>query len=187
MSTRITSRIHLLSALSLAAVAIAACSGGTVNPASSGPASSEIPTGATLGTAPTTTSPATGIDICALLPAAEVAQLTGLTIGAATPRVAFFGPTDLGCVYGANDAVIDVVSPGGAAFYADTASQYDAANLSPIAGFGDKAFQDFTDGSGFIALFGDSAYDVYFDNPAKTDAEINQASETLVTSLRAKM
>ena len=84
--------------------------------------------------------------------------------------------------------VIDVISPGGTQWYDMIASQY-PGNISAISGIGDKALQDFTDGTGLVALFGDTAYDVYVDNPndLKSDDEINTASETLITTLRAKM
>jgi len=174
------------------AVSLAACSGGT---SSTPPVASQAltPTSALAGvvtaTSAGTTAGSAKTDVCALLPADQVAQVTGLTIGAATPRTGLFGPNDFGCVYGDNDATIDVVSPGGTAFYNDLATQYYAGNYSQVAGFGDKAFQDVTDGSGLVALFGDSAFDVYIDNPGDqlTDAQVNTVSETLITDLRSQL
>ena len=159
------------------AVLLAACSSGAPRVP---PPASQVPVA---------TSAAAATDVCALMPAAQVAQITGLTIGAAANRViGVHGPTDNGCVYGDNDAVIDVISPGGGAYYNDLANQYYAGNYTQITGYGDKAFQDLTDGSGFVALFGDTAYDVYLDNPNDqlTDAQVNQASESIITALRAK-
>ena len=84
--------------------------------------------------------------------------------------------------------MIDVISPGGAAYYDNLASGY-GSNVSPIAGIGDKAFQDFTDGSGLVALFGDSAFDVYIDNPndrCQTTPSTGPAKH-LITALKAKL
>ena len=162
---------HLsLTLLALIATCVAACTGGgasTQPPAgSAGPLATQAIPSVVL---PTTNSIAgTGPDICALLPADEVGQITRNTISNSLSVNNFLTANDARCEYTIqptspgdnNQVVIDVISPGGAAYYDHLANEY-GSNSNPIPGIGDKAFQDFTDGSGLVALFGDTAYDVY--------------------------
>ena len=186
-----------LTLLALIAICGVACSNGaTATEPPSGPAGTVATQAPPSIALPTSNSDADGTNICALLPADQVAQITGETISSSLSDNNFLTANDARCQYTIqptspgdnNQVVIDVISPGGAAYYDSLASEY-GSNISPISGVGDKAFQDFTDGSGLVALFGDTAYDVYVDNPddLKSDDEINQVSETLITTLRAKM
>ena len=128
------------------------------------------------------------MDICALLPADQVAQITGLTISSSTSRTSSLIANDVGCTYGQSNVLIDVVTPGGAADY-DAQSSSHGSNADPIASFGDEAFQDFTDGTGLVALFGDTDFDVFILDPTNTltEADINRVSEALITALQAKL
>jgi hypothetical protein len=186
-----------LALFALIAICVVACSSGATatQPPSrpAGTVATQAPPSVAL---PTSNSGVAGTNICALLPADEVAQITGETISDSVSVNNYLTANDARCQYTIkptsagdnNQVVIDVISPGGTEWYDNLASEY-ASNISPISGIGDKAFQDFTDGSGLVALFGDTAYDVFVDNPdeLKSDDQINQVSETLITTLRTKM
>ena len=92
-----------------------------------------------------------------------MAQITGEPIDGSTPRTSTLIANDVGCTYAegavASAVLIDVVNPGGATDYNSAVSYY--SNANPITGFGDKAFQDDTDGLGLVALFGDTEFTVF--------------------------
>ncbi len=188
MSSRHHARASSLAGLVLAAITIAACSAGGGSSAaalaSAGPPSSPIVSSAPGGGA----ASGAAIDVCALLPVDQVATITKTTISGSTSRPSGLVANDSGCTYGTSAVLVDVVTPGGAAAYAAQVAQY-GSNVEPIAGFGDKAFQDLTDGTGLVALFGDTEFDVFITDRSGGDSEadINSESEALISALQAKL
>lgn len=112
------------------------------NPAASSPAPG--------ASASTTTAPAHPIDVCAVIPAASAAKLSGETIVRATTLTGL-QPQEFGCGYGnADDSVEFEVK----VFEHDAASSYDffaagSKKASPVNGLGDKAFFD-NDGTMYV-------------------------------------
>jgi hypothetical protein len=186
---------HAAMALTLVVLAFAACSGGSgasATPASSVPEASSTPVSAPAGSASAGgVSAGAAIDVCALLPADQVATITKTSITGSTSRQNGLA-NDSGCTYStsalASAVVIDVVTPGGATDYAAQLARA-GTNAVSFAGLGDKAFQDATDGTGLVALFGDTEFDVYASDPTNTltqDQE-NALEAALITSLQAKL
>ena len=173
------------------AVFLAACSSGAP---SAPPALSQVPAATQPGTStgiPSGTTPgsATGADICALLTAGDVAQITGLAISGSEPRTSLLIANDVGCTYGQSAVLIDVVMPGGATQYDAEVNQY-GSNVQPISNFGDKAFQDASDiGPDVVALFGDTEFDAFISplQQLPANADLTSLEEALITALKGKM
>jgi len=189
MSTSFISGSRLLAAVALSVVT-AACSGGAANTGSSSSSPSAGPVAATAMPATTSTGKGTGIDVCALLPADQVAQITGLTIATAKPHTSVLVPNASGCIYGqGNVVVVHVLPTGGAAQYNALLAQF-GTNPTPVTGFGDKAFQDSTDGVDLVALFGDTEFDTFIEAEGSqqlNDEGITRVSEALITALKGNM
>ena len=171
------------------AASLAACSSGTPT---APPVASQAPPATQPGVVPGQpgTGSAAGIDVCALLPADQVAQITGLTISGTESRTSLLIPNDVGCTYGqSSNVLIDVVTPGGAAQYDAQVTQY-GNNAKPISSFGDKSFQDYSDlGPDVVALFGDTQFDAFI-NPLQqlpANADVTTLEKALITALWGKM
>ena len=124
-----------------------------------------------------------------MLPAEQVSQITGLVISGAESRTSELIPNDVGCTYGQSSVLIDVVTPGGAAQYDAQVAQY-GSSAHPIAGFGDRAFQDASDlGPDVVALFGDTQFDAFVSplQQLPANADFITMEEALIAALRAKM
>ncbi len=188
MSPRSKRRRASLAALAVAALAVAACSNGGGSSAatvSAGLETSSTATGAFTGEV----SAGAAIEVCALLPVDQVATITKTSVSASTSRTKGLA-NDSGCTYStsAGVVVIDVVTPGGAADYAAQLAHAGTNSVS-FPNLGDKAFQDATDGTGLVALFGDTEFDVYAQDRTNTltqDQE-NALEASLITALKAKL
>ncbi len=90
------------------------------------------------------------IDVCAMLPAASAAKLSGTAITKANPRTGM-SANEYGCAYANDDDSVEVtvtVFAHDATFSYDTYSAA-AKNATAVAGLGDKAFFD-NDGALFV-------------------------------------
>jgi hypothetical protein len=137
--------------------------------------------GSTGGSASTAKADASGpLDVCALLPVATVATITGQTLTGSTSNG--IGGRHA-CEYGANTAVsVIVVRPGGATDYAQTAGSGD----TPVSGLGDKAF--FNSSVGVVALFGDTEVQAHIDQSgALTPDQISTMEQAMVKALQPKL
>ncbi len=89
------------------------------------------------------------IDVCATLPAAKAAQLSGQPITTADPRTGLM-PREYGCNYGNDDDSLQVEVT---VFEHDAKASYDtfssAGNNTSVSGLGDKAFYD-NDGTLYV-------------------------------------
>src|SRR5580704_4803794 len=150
-------------AVALTAFALSGCSGST---------------GGSASTAKTDASAT--VDVCALLPVATVANITGQTLTGSTSN-GISGRH--ACEYGANTAVsVVVVRPGGAADYAQTAGSGD----TPVSGLGDKAF--YNSSVGVVALFGDTEVQAHIDQAgALTADQISAMEQAMVKALQPKL
>jgi hypothetical protein len=122
----------------------------------------------------------TTFDVCALLPVATVASITGQAITGSTSNIISGRHA---CEYGANIAVsVVVVRPGGATDYAQTAGPGD----TPVSGLGDKAF--YNSNVGVVALFGDTEVQAHLAQPgALTDSQISAMEQAMVKALQPKL
>lgn len=179
VSTKTFFSNHLLATLLIVGLAAAACSGGAGTPGSSSAA--QVATEAPAATA----AGSTAMDICALLPTTQVAQITGFTITGSAPHTSPVIANAFGCSYQFG-VVVDVEASGGAADYDAEVARY-GTNATPIAGYGDKAFQDFTDGIGVVVLFGDTQFEVYILDSGNQEGDIVLVSEALINALRPKL
>jgi len=120
------------------------------------------------------------LDVCALLPVATVANITGQVLTGSTSNG--IGGRHA-CEYGASTAVsVVVVRPGGAADYAQTAASAD----TPVSGLGDKAF--FNPSVGVVALFGDTEVQAHIDpSGALTPDQISGMEQAMVKALQPKL
>jgi hypothetical protein len=137
--------------------------------------------GNTDGSAGTAKADASGtLDVCALLPVATVASITGQVLTGSTSN-GISGRH--ACEYGANTAVsVVVVRPGGAADYAQTAGSGD----TPVSGLGDKAF--YNSSVGVVALFGDTEVQAHIDPSGKlTQDQISSMEQAMVKALQPKL
>jgi hypothetical protein len=137
--------------------------------------------GSTGGSASSTKADASGpLDVCALLPLATVASITGQTLTGSTSNG--IGGRHA-CEYGANTAVsVVVVRPGGATDYAQTAGSGD----TPVSGLGDKAF--FNSSVGVVALFGDTEVQAHIgQSGALTPDQISTMEQAMVKALQPKL
>jgi len=137
--------------------------------------------GSTGGSSSTAKADASGtLDVCALLPVATVASITGQKLTGSTSNG--IGGRHA-CEYGANSAVsVVVVRPGGAADYAQTAGSGD----TPVSGVGDKAF--FNSSVGVVALFGDTEVQAHIDpSGALTPDQISAMEQAMVKALQPKL
>jgi hypothetical protein len=119
------------------------------------------------------------IDVCALLPAASAAKLSGLAVTTANPR-AGLQPQEYGCGYtNADDSVQFEVT----VFEHDAATSYDffvsgSKKASPVSGLGDKAFFD-NDGTMYV-LKGNNLIQV---NGVKTAAQCAAVARPVLAGL----
>jgi hypothetical protein len=103
---------------------------------------------------PTPTDTSGAINVCGLVTAAEVASITGLTLGAGTEtdNTALHHYT---CTYGAGHEIqIQVTVPGGAAAY----SSVESIQFTAVSGVGDKA--GYSASQGLTVLYGDALVQV---------------------------
>lgn len=111
-------------------------------------AASSSPQAAALGS--TSSAPARPIDVCAVLPAATAAKLSGLAVTIGNPLKGL-QPQEYGCGYtNATDDVQFEVK----VFAHDAATSYDffssaSKKATPVSGVGDKAFFD-NDGTMYV-------------------------------------
>lgn len=163
MTTTARVRVGMI-ATALTAFAVAGCSnstGGSANGAAKADASGTL-------------------DVCALLPVATVASITGQSLTGSTSNG--IGGRHA-CEYGAKTAVsVVVVRPGGATDYAQTAGSGD----TPVSGLGDKAF--YNSGVGVVALFGDTEVQAHVEPSGTLTADrISAVEQALVKALQSKL
>jgi len=134
-------------ALGLSAAGLVGCSS-----SSSTPGSSTQPAASSPASSGTKATPAPGkpIDVCAALPAASAAKLSGAAFTTANP-ITNLQPQEYGCAY-SNDA--DNVQAEVTVFEHNAAGSYDfffngSKNALPVRGLGDKAFFD-NDGTMYV-------------------------------------
>jgi len=156
-------------AAALAAFAVSGCSGtgGSANTAQGASGAAKADASGTL-------------DVCALLPVATVASITGESLTGSTSNG--IGGRHA-CEYGANTgASVVVVRPGGAADYSQTAGSGD----TPVSGLGDKAF--YNPSVGIVALFGDTEVQAHMEQPgALTQDQISAMEQAMVKALQPKL
>jgi hypothetical protein len=128
--------------------------------------------------APGATPASKPIDVCAILPAASAAKLSGLAVTTANAR-AGLQPQEYGCAYTNGD---DSVQFEVTVFEHDAASSYDffssGKKASPVSGVGDKAFFD-NDGTMYV-LKGNNLIQV---NGVKTADQCAAVARVIVAAL----
>jgi hypothetical protein len=171
MTTTSRVRVGAMAAV-LAAFAVSRCSGagGSANTAQGANSAATAAQADAAGT----------LDVCALLPVATVASITGQSLTGSTPNG--IGGRHV-CEYGANTlASVVVVRPGGAADYSQTAGSGD----TPVSGLGDKAF--YSPSVGIVALFGDTEVQAHMEQPgALTQDQISAMEQAMVKALQSKL
>jgi hypothetical protein len=166
MTTMARVRVGIVAA-ALAAFVAAGCSDSTGGSANNAATTAKADASGTL-------------DVCALLPVATVASITGRSLTGSTSN-GISGRH--ACEYGANTAVsVVVVRPGGATDYAQTAGSGD----TPVSGLGDKAF--YNTSVGVVALFGDTEVQAHVEpSGALTPDQISTMEQALVKALQPKL
>ena len=133
-------------ALGVSAAGLVGCHSSSSAGGSSTPAASSTASGG----ASATPAPGKPIDVCAALPAASAAKLSGAAFTTANP-ITNLQPQEYGCAY-SNDA--DNVQAEVKVFQHNAAVSYDfflngSKNATPVRGLGDKAFFD-NDGTMYV-------------------------------------
>jgi hypothetical protein len=153
MTRLIFNNVRLLSlgvlALGVSLAGLVGCGSSSGSGASStNPAASSMPNGGTSARP----APAKPIDVCAALPAASAAKLSGAAFTTANP-ITNLQPQEYGCAY-SNDA--DNVQGEVKVFEHDAAVSYNfllngSKNAQPVRDLGDKAFFD-NDGTMYVLV-----------------------------------
>lgn len=185
-----------VSSLMLVALAAAACGGGaSTTPAGGGTAPSAAAAsnaqtgGGTSSASPTGASPSTAaagqaVNVCDLLPVAQVASITGQSLTQATendtPALKSYG-----CYYGAagSAGVSVTVDTDAAATFGTLMQEALALGGEQVSGLGDKAYHAVL---GVNALFGDTGIFVSTD-PAASALEPDAAAISLIKALQPKL
>jgi hypothetical protein len=199
-------RLHRLSlfcmAAALTALSVTACGSsspardsptpanatGTITPAGSG-SSDSAPPDATTSAISNSSSTAGGsvadgighpVNVCALLPTATVAQVTGEPITIAKEDDTLSANKIYDCTYtsadGTASVTVDVKAQNAAIAY-NAELQANGSGAHPITGLGDKAFSAIT---GVDALFGNVAIVV-------SNLQSDDAAESLIRTLQPKL
>ncbi len=127
---------------------------------------------------------AAGPNVCTAMPAAAVSAIVHQELVGARPDVSEEAHS-YGCAYGARTphVSISVVRPGGSAAFDRTHARL--ANATAVSGIGDKAI--FDSDVGMIAVFGDTAIDVFVPPGSATDEQRLAFEKALVVAVKKKL
>lgn len=168
-------------ALGLATLSVAGCgSSAQTGQTGSSPASAVASSPQATAQGAASTAAAHPIDVCAVLPAASAAKLSGLAVTIGNTLTGGLQPQEYGCGY-TNDS--DSVQFEVKVFAHDAATSYDAffsgsKKASPVSGVGDKAFFD-NDGTMYV-LKGNNLIQV---NGVKTADQCAAVARPIVAAL----
>ena len=175
--------LNNLRLLTLGVLALGISAAGLVGCRSSSSAggSSTLPAASSTASGGASATPASGkpIDVCAALPAASAAKLSGAAFTTANP-ITNLQPQEYGCAY-SNDA--DNVQAEVKVFEHNAVVSYDfflsgSKNAQPVRGLGDKAFFD-NDGTMYV-LAGSNLIQV---NGLKTADQCAALARPILTAL----